>query len=148
VLAALLLPAVASAREKARQASCLSNLKQIGLGVIMYAADNDEVLPPDLAAPQPYIHNPQVYRCPSAEAGAAEVGFHSDYEYLGAGLGQSRIERPAETVLVVDNAARHSGGVNITFADGHARYLAVPSGQHWRAAAQAQGWVIPGGGVP
>ncbi|MCK9571353.1 DUF1559 domain-containing protein [Candidatus Pacearchaeota archaeon] len=41
ILAAMLLPALSSAREKARQASCMSNLKQLGLAVFMYAGDYD-----------------------------------------------------------------------------------------------------------
>jgi prepilin-type N-terminal cleavage/methylation domain-containing protein/prepilin-type processing-associated H-X9-DG protein len=44
ILAAILFPVFAQAREKARQTSCLSNLKQIGLGLMMYAQDYDEVL--------------------------------------------------------------------------------------------------------
>src|SRR5205823_6116713 len=45
LLAALLFPVFAQAREKARQATCLSNLKQIGLATALYAEDWDEVLP-------------------------------------------------------------------------------------------------------
>ncbi|MFO7948640.1 MAG: DUF1559 domain-containing protein [Armatimonadota bacterium] len=45
ILAAILFPVFARAREKARQTSCLSNVKQIGLGVQMYAQDYDETLP-------------------------------------------------------------------------------------------------------
>ena len=41
ILAAILFPVFARAREKARQASCTSNLKQLGLGMIMYAEDYD-----------------------------------------------------------------------------------------------------------
>src|SRR6056297_2550811 len=44
ILAAILFPVFARAREKARQTSCLSNLKQIGLAVHMYAQDYDEKL--------------------------------------------------------------------------------------------------------
>lgn len=45
ILAAILFPVFAQAREKARQTSCLSNMKQIGLGVMMYAQDYDETYP-------------------------------------------------------------------------------------------------------
>lgn len=45
ILAAILFPVFAQAREKARQTSCLSNLKQLGLGAMMYAQDYDETLP-------------------------------------------------------------------------------------------------------
>ena len=44
ILAAILFPVFAKAREKARQTSCASNLKQIGLAVMQYAQDNDENL--------------------------------------------------------------------------------------------------------
>ncbi len=45
ILAAILFPVFAKAREKARQSSCQSNLKQIGLAFIQYAQDNDEKYP-------------------------------------------------------------------------------------------------------
>jgi prepilin-type N-terminal cleavage/methylation domain-containing protein/prepilin-type processing-associated H-X9-DG protein len=45
ILAAILFPVFAQARAKARQASCLSNMKQIGLGVMMYVQDYDETMP-------------------------------------------------------------------------------------------------------
>ncbi len=45
ILAAILFPVFAQARDKARQTSCLSNMKQIGLGEQMYVQDYDEVLP-------------------------------------------------------------------------------------------------------
>ncbi|MCC6730766.1 MAG: DUF1559 domain-containing protein [Chthonomonadales bacterium] len=76
ILAAILFPVFAQAREKARQASCLSNSKQVSLAVAMYTQDYDEILP--FAQPggwqwtqtwlvnvQPYIKSFQVYRCPS-----------------------------------------------------------------------------------
>ena len=46
ILAAILLPVFARARAKARKTQCLSNLKQLGLGVTMYEQDYDEVMPP------------------------------------------------------------------------------------------------------
>jgi prepilin-type N-terminal cleavage/methylation domain-containing protein/prepilin-type processing-associated H-X9-DG protein len=77
ILAAILFPVFAKAREKARQSSCLSNLKQIGLAVLSYAQDYDESYP--LAATgaagtarvfyfqalMPYMKNKQIWKCPS-----------------------------------------------------------------------------------
>lgn len=81
ILAAILFPVFARAREKARQASCQSNMKQIGLGILMYAQDYDDTLPAnynynpyptnlvwwdDLI--QPYVTNYQILICPSDQA--------------------------------------------------------------------------------
>jgi prepilin-type N-terminal cleavage/methylation domain-containing protein/prepilin-type processing-associated H-X9-DG protein len=77
ILAAILFPVFAKAREKARQTSCLSNLKQIVLGLLQYAQDYDETTPrrrPSATAPQnefwwnvvqPYVKNTQLFLCPS-----------------------------------------------------------------------------------
>jgi prepilin-type N-terminal cleavage/methylation domain-containing protein/prepilin-type processing-associated H-X9-DG protein len=95
ILAAILFPVFARAREKAKQASCLSNLKQLGLGMLMYAQDYDETFPrvafsgyldaPPVAAEPtwnlrtqnglwyktwptcvyPYVKNTQIFLCPS-----------------------------------------------------------------------------------
>ncbi len=94
ILAAILFPVFAQAREKARMASCLSNCKQIGMGVMQYTQDYDEMYPcnswdtppigttdsetrdPTLEIAfhwvfriQPYIKNRQVFVCPSDPAG-------------------------------------------------------------------------------
>ena len=47
ILASMLLPALSKAREKARAISCVNNLKQVALGNILYAGDNDDFLPPN-----------------------------------------------------------------------------------------------------
>lgn len=86
ILAAILFPVFARARENARRASCQSNLKQIGLGLMQYTQDYDEKLPPSSyssgsALPNratefpgtwlwwhmiyPYVKSEQVFNCPS-----------------------------------------------------------------------------------
>jgi prepilin-type N-terminal cleavage/methylation domain-containing protein/prepilin-type processing-associated H-X9-DG protein len=93
ILAGMLLPALAKARQTAKRASCLSNVKQITLACIMYANDNDEQLPFGVTysgdvdayissdhAPDPYLqdiigpqiatmtnHLTQVWKCPNAQ---------------------------------------------------------------------------------
>src|SRR5579862_176895 len=47
ILAAILFPVFAKAREKARQISCLSNMRQLGLAIYQYTEDYDELLPGD-----------------------------------------------------------------------------------------------------
>lgn len=76
ILAAILFPVFAQAREKARQTSCLSNLKQLGTATTMYAQDYDGALMqttyevPSLKVHwsfvlQPYVKNVQIFVCPS-----------------------------------------------------------------------------------
>jgi prepilin-type N-terminal cleavage/methylation domain-containing protein/prepilin-type processing-associated H-X9-DG protein len=86
ILAAILFPVFAQAREKARQAGCLSNCKQIGTAVMMYAQDYDEQSPPwwnevPKVGPvywhywlKPYVKNIQVFICPSAGGCGAGEG--------------------------------------------------------------------------
>jgi len=85
ILAAILFPVFAQARDKARQTSCLSNIKQIGLGLTMYVQDYDETYPGDLMASptinggtdtripfdsqlNPYIKSNKIFTCPSDHA--------------------------------------------------------------------------------
>src|SRR5579864_7430052 len=53
ILAAILFPVFARAREKARQTACVSNVRQIGLAWMMYVQDNDESYPPNNSPNQP-----------------------------------------------------------------------------------------------
>jgi len=107
ILAAILFPVFARAREKARQSSCLSNMKQIGLAVLMYAQDYDERIPlqyhnsggePALTLTQPggrsvwyvyiepYLKNRQILECPSSEY---------DYFYVQDSGGSVKVYDPA-----------------------------------------------------
>ena len=81
ILAAILFPVFARAREKARQSSCLSNIKQIGLGNLMYAQDYDERLgiydwqaARMWVAVGPYVKNTQIFVCPSYNYGGCSSG--------------------------------------------------------------------------
>ena len=109
ILAAILFPVFAQAREKARQTSCLSNMKQVGLGLLMYAQDYDENYPRadywDSSPPLnpaatgtfaarvnhykwpawvlPYTKNVNIFRCPSRTRD--QVAWDQNGEYKGDG---------------------------------------------------------------
>jgi len=68
ILAAILFPVFAKAREKARQTSCTSNMKQLCLAMTMYTTDHDESLTGRvfwMHLIQPYVKNWQLFSCPS-----------------------------------------------------------------------------------
>ena len=97
ILAAILFPVFARARENARRASCSSNLKQIGLGLMQYAQDYDEALPiiwyniPGgttywMDQVQPYVKSYQLFKCPSDSRGITPALNNGDSSY-GANMG-------------------------------------------------------------
>jgi prepilin-type N-terminal cleavage/methylation domain-containing protein/prepilin-type processing-associated H-X9-DG protein len=110
ILAAILFPVFAKVREKARQTSCLSNLKQLGLGLIQYSQDNDELMakawlgnggyqPSDprnasdkhkwMDCIYPYVKSTDVYHCPdfNDDENIGVTGKYVPYQTLGTVAG-------------------------------------------------------------
>lgn len=100
ILASILFPVFAKAREKARQTSCLSNMKQIGLALMGYAQDYDEEnvkyafgAGPDYYwrdAVYPYVKNSQIFACPSRKSTGWNGAYgttSSSYGYNCSGKG-------------------------------------------------------------
>ena len=90
ILAAILFPVFAKVREKARQTTCLSNQKQIGLAIVQYTQDNDEYFPlsnlqalngqvgwANLIAP--YVKEVRAYHCPDF-SGAVDSSLAEQYQ--------------------------------------------------------------------
>ena len=77
ILAALLLPALARAKEKARTIKCISNLKQIGLAMRVWAGDNDEKYPTSIISASNELSTTMILVCPSDKARQpyAKLGF-------------------------------------------------------------------------
>jgi prepilin-type N-terminal cleavage/methylation domain-containing protein len=147
ILAAILFPVFARAREKARQTSCLSNMKQVGLSVLMYIQDYDETFPmsayPDANDPtsrtaaytydevcQPYIKNTQLFTCPSDPRGYPHRTYACNVHVFGhnridSQVGGPRwprrlaaIQLPAETIMLGERWA-NSGNRRIGRANYH-----------------------------
>jgi len=127
ILAAILLPVFAQAREKARQITCASNLKQIGLAVMQYTQDYDEHFPyingmNDPFQVQPYnggfveswplaiysyVKSRGVYKCPDDIHSDLGVSYAAN-NYLGS-ASLATINAPADCVFAMD-ANSNSGG--------------------------------------
>jgi len=185
ILAAILFPVFAQAREKARQISCASNFKQLSLAVSLYVQDYDETYPtldtnnPTLGVtndgsikmwaswmPQvyPYVKAKDLFKCPDAvhsfiikdDDGEAyesqQVGINQNLISPGP-VSLAQVNRPAELPEFADCSAtlfpapfriynandpsywgsfgapvnpaqsRHNGGSNVSFTDGHVKYL-------------------------
>ncbi len=180
ILAAILFPVFAKARDKARQTTCLSNCKQIGLALLMYAQDYDETSPLGCGprarydyvhyecwatALNSYINNWQIWACPTHSTDIPWDGWNQwaldnipgipvplklsyaiNIEKRGASINTPR--DPSRTVYCIENICTympigdwaccaydcrltklggeggfHSGGINVTFFDGHAKWL-------------------------
>ncbi len=126
ILAAILFPVFARARENARKSSCQSNVKQLGTANMMYAQDYDERTLPYSTLPsgggvswydlvQPYVKNTNVLVCPSQSISTLWQGRRVSYGInrttgcLGEGgydgVALARINYPAETLLFVETRA-------------------------------------------
>jgi prepilin-type N-terminal cleavage/methylation domain-containing protein/prepilin-type processing-associated H-X9-DG protein len=188
ILAAILMPVFAQAREKARAATCMSHMKQIGIALMMYGQDFDEIFPrvwtsnsgpfngardwttdllpyirmgnvdsdaqainPALARARPDLFSAAqaFYQCPSKGPSRDTRGFRRGYGYnfwfaTSTGIKLAEIQKPAETLAFGDvwgevdrlfpfntptgdqrfrPEARHQKGLNLTFSDGHAKWV-------------------------
>lgn len=193
ILAAILFPVFAAARERARAASCMSNMKQLGTGILMYMQDNDEHLffraaktdPTQTRTGQlagnpipnglnwwnqlmPYLKTSAIFKCPSDGEPTMSVdtggGLTVPRSYVASNaiesLNAAQIQNASMEIVVgekwgklnggaIDSeswweafdgdmspdpmdavshpmykfASRHSGGMEATFFDGHAKWL-------------------------
>lgn len=135
ILAAILFPVFARAREKAWQCTCLSNLENIGAALKMYGYDYHGHLPPmdnDLTPLMGrYLYDNEVLLCPTVrrELGRLEVpqgnpNLVCDYVYRG---GLCDDDLPSQAVAGDSWAELHNDGSNHLFLDGHAKWMSDSS---------------------
>ncbi len=142
ILAAILFPVFARAREKARQTTCSSNQRQIVASVQMYVQDHEETFPSTASIWSDIKVDPGVLICPTLGKNTP-IGY--SYSNLLSGAGIGTFDDPASAVVTVDGShaatsasgiyaatsagqiiynvndldARHSGFVITSYADGH-----------------------------
>ena len=163
VLAAILFPVFAQAREKAFQSQCLNNTKQITTAVMMYTQDNDEMMLPKGNWPQllPSLNTGPVWDCPSTKyegsASSPEYGFNGSF----FGRSYADIANPAATVMVgeikpqpdatsnyafynpeIGLSLNHNNGVMLGCADGHVAYEKMLSGEGILGSLSTRGYIF------
>ena len=142
ILAAILFPVFARARENARRSSCQSNLKQISLGIFQYSQDYDERYPGAISnllnqggpygwadAILPYTKSDQIQQCPSEShsqslspdpaSGATQVGY-TDYMY-NAALSWNGVTTPLANIdyrFGISQAALLNSSLTVMLLDG------------------------------
>lgn len=137
-MAALTLPALAKAKQRAQTVACMNNMKQLVLAVKMYADDNKNQFPPAATwcdAIQPAVGSDKLFKCPAA---GSENRCSYAFNARLASAAENKIEVAATTVLIFEtedgwNASggpelllshpRHGRAVGVAFADGHAEMV-------------------------
>ena len=145
VAGAILFPSFRRYRATMAANTCIRRLGESSRAMAMYAADNDDSLPPASAwmdKLQPLVRSGRAFRCPTMRMRGFGAYGYAMNSALSAGK-KSAIADPAATPLLFDstllakNAAsgietlpspgRHNGGNNVAYADGHASRLAAGS---------------------
>ena len=138
ILAAILFPVFSKAREKARQAACTSNLKQIALAVLIYTQENDEKYPLATGwASTIGLSGNKALICPTQGKTKAAATNSNSYGFSnllsGKALGMLQ-DDPTTTEMLTDSNAtdnillvnnvdfRHAGAAIVAYADGHVQF--------------------------
>jgi len=147
LLAAILFPVFAQAREKASQSTCIHNQHQLEVAVHLFIQDNDETLPPavgyitSLSTAYSLVGN--VWNCPTRGilGGASDPSYLYNYDF--AGVSQGTILGPTRALLFADGASssttypgvavkssdfqmRHNGQIVASYLDGHVELSKIP----------------------
>jgi type II secretory pathway pseudopilin PulG len=118
ILAAMLLPALASAREKARRVQCMNNLKIIGMAIDFYAEEHKGIVPRKFDDLWRYTSNlDNLLICPSAKDKSKP-----SYEITLGGREWKSIDL-VDSVVVLESASDHRSGRYALYGDGHVQFI-------------------------
>jgi prepilin-type processing-associated H-X9-DG protein/prepilin-type N-terminal cleavage/methylation domain-containing protein len=139
ILAGMLLPALNKSREKARQTSCLSNLRQIGQSLQMYGNDYEDYYVREadedgfeILIAEEYMKNPGIIICKSGGAQAASDLTNLAPENVSYLLeADMSVRDPVDSAICGDKETNHRNYGNVLFIDGHVEGF---NGSNWKNA--------------
>ncbi len=164
ILATILFPVFARARENARRTSCLSNLKQMGLGVVMYTQDYDERYPmafsvqPQIPAPgswggsagayqwfwqhqiYPYTKSKQIYYCPNGDSSVTSP-YYAHYGANANVIGHRDYVPDANKSLALASVASPSTAYMLMDSG---MYVVETNSVRDRLTSPISSWYLPG----
>jgi hypothetical protein len=105
-LAALLVPALTTAREQTNRTVCMSNLRSINHTIVLYRSENDGNWPAALQTlPAAYVGSPKLFTCPCAHSGSRPAGRTYDYFYF-----PPKSDAAPRTIIACDFGGNHRDG--------------------------------------
>jgi prepilin-type processing-associated H-X9-DG protein len=136
----IMLPSLNRAREQANRVKCASNMRQIGMAMLLYANDHKGAYPPDLGSLLEEDITLDVFLCPDSNTSVPDeikkapqaeqakwVNEHSDYVYHGAGRNNND---PADDQTLTEKPGHHGkDGSNVLFGDGHVEFVKPATAQ-------------------
>ena len=149
ILAGMLLPALNSARESARKASCMSNLKQIGLGIKQYAnmmrwegwypflTGDTSITALNRLITTKKLTDTGMYICPSAtntEKAASTLSEAKHLSYRYSTVYHLSESADADSPVAADKSGNHTDAGNVLFVDGHVgQFDRIDTSKDWDA---------------
>ncbi|MBV6457424.1 MAG: hypothetical protein HONBIEJF_00533 [Fimbriimonadaceae bacterium] len=119
----------ANAKQAAKRTTCMSNLKQVAVAAIMFAADNNDVLRFNAGNMNkkllPYLKNDRMFVCPNHSGTTPSYSFNAAL----AGKSTAMVSKPAETVMFYEGSggkldfSRHDGTAIVAYCDGHVKAI-------------------------
>ena len=139
ILAGMMLPALGTAREKARKMSCGSNLKQIGLAIRMYSQEYKDRFPNalgrsgfELLRSGGYLENVKMFNCPSTPDSIPD-GQNLQVSNVSFMYACNMSESTSvDSALAIDRNTNHARFGNVLFCDGH---ISGYAGTTWNCSA-------------
>ncbi len=135
ILAAMLCPALAGSRRQASESECRSNLRQMGVSLYLYRADNDGRMPTGETSGEVfealyeggYLESREILSCPASPVEDVDFDSEDGVSYL-IDINMPK-DRASQRAVMADKVGNHADGVNVLFEDGNVEFVYTELGR-------------------